>query len=405
MAKKRAKPKPSPKASPRSRAKPAKAKAQPKAKPKLKAKAQPKVKAKAKAKPARTKAKVKPTTARLSDDAILRADGAIELHVELSNVVVAEVEAETALEAGDHGRAIAEYTRLIDSASSPLASHLVGRGRAHYQVAEYELAIADFERGLVIEPHFPDLYFEKGKAELQAGRMGDADASFTQDLELDDPSPISFYNRHLARKALGDPQGALADLDTAIGGMPSSIPLRLARCSLRATSGDLEGALADATMATQLEPGDASLHERCARLAFSLGALDRAARSFATAQHLVLASGQPPNADWYAGEALSVGQLGRHVDAIALFAKALDVKPDDPTLHCNRGWLYHLAGRDDLALRDLDRALALHRGYAKALQNRASIHEARGDRGSALADFRRLGELGHDVAEAIARLR
>jgi len=339
----------------------------------------------------------------LSEDATLRAGGSIELRVELSDIVTAEVEAEAALEAGDHERALAAYTRLVESAGSPLASHLVGRGRAYYQTGAYELAIADFECGLTIEPRFPDLYFDKGKAELQAGLAGDADASFTRDLESD-PSPISFYNRHLARKALGDHEGALADIDAALEGLPGSIPLRVARCSLRAASGDLAGAYADASFAAQLGPEDASLHERCARLAFGLGALERAAHSFATAQHLVLASGRPPNADWYAGEALSIGQLGRHADAIELFGKALAAKPDDATLHCNRGWLYHLAGRDPEALTDLDRAIALNRDYAKALQNRAAIHEARGDRASALLDFRRLGELGHDVTDALSRL-
>jgi len=390
------------KAKPTTQAKPSQAKAtQPKptkAKPTTKPKSTTKPKASAKPKP-----ELRSRDVARSEDATLRTGKSIELRVELSEIVTAEVEAETALEAGDHERALAAYTRLVESAGSPLASHLVGRGRAYYQTGEYELAIADFECGLTIEPHFPDLYFDKGKAELQAGRARDADASFTRDLESD-PSPISFYNRHLARRALGDHEGALADIDAALEGLPGSIPLRVARCSLRAANGDLVGAYADASFAAQLGPEDAALHERCARLAFGLGALERAAHSFATAQHLVLASGRPPNADWYAGEALSIGQLGRHADAIELFGKALAAKPDDATLHCNRGWLYHLAGRDPEALADLDRAIALNRDYAKALQNRAAIHEARGDRASALSDFRRLGELGHDVTEALSRL-
>jgi len=374
------------------------------------------VKPRAKARPAQPRRNQQPTTRpaptpraarpdlQLGDHAFLRADGTVEIYVDLSEVVIAEVAAETAHDAGDHALAIEEYSQLIASASSPLASHLVGRGRAHYALAQYAQAIGDFERGLAVEPHFPELYFDKGKAELQAGLVAAAESSFTRDLAAGEPSPIAFYNRHLARKALGNNPGALADLDAALEGMPDSVPLRIARSILRATTGDLEGAFVDASMAAHFEPEDAGLHERCARLAFRLGALDRAAQSFATAQSLVLASGQPPNADWYAGEALSLGELGRHDDAIERFDRALAAKPGDPTLYCNRGWLHHLAGRDDQALRDLDRALELNSTYAKALHNRATLYEQRGDRARALADLHRLDELGHDVADAIARL-
>jgi tetratricopeptide (TPR) repeat protein len=66
--------------------------------------------------------------------------------------------------------------------------------------------------------------------------------------------------------------------------------------------------------------------------------------------------------------------------------------------------MLHVVGRDAEALADLDRAIALDGGYAKALQNRAAIHTARGDRKGALADYRRLSDLGHDVSDAIARL-
>jgi tetratricopeptide (TPR) repeat protein len=335
--------------------------------------------------------------------AIAPGAGAYTLDEQLGDVVAVEVAAEAAIEAGDLPLAIAIYTRLIDTSTAPLANHLIARGRAYYRAGDHLSAIGDFERGLAIEPHYPDLYFDKGKAELQAGRVGDAEASFTQDLELD-PSPISFYNRHLARKALGDRDGALDDLDRAIEGMPDEIPLRVARSILRAAAGDIDGAFADADFAVKLDPFDVSLHDRCGRLALSLGRNERAAEAYATARRIAVDAGELPDAEYLAGEALAIGQLGRHADALSLLDRALAISPDDPTLCCNRGWMYHLAGRDSDALVDLDRALSIDPGYAKALQNRAAIYTALGDRSRALADYRRLDELGHDVTDAINRL-
>ncbi len=343
------------------------------------------------------------SSARRATQAIAPGAGAHALGRELGDVVAIEVEAEAALEAGDIQRAIAVYTRLVEASPTPIASHLIARGRAYYRAGDHPSAIGDFERGLSIEPHYPDLYFDKGKAELQAGRVGDAEASFTQDLVLD-PSPISFYNRHLARNALGDRDGALSDLDCAIEGMPDEIPLRVARSILRASTNDIEGAFADAEAAVALDPYDITLHDRSGRLALALGRNERAAEAYAAARRIAIESGELPDAEHLAGEALAVGQLGRHGDALALMERALAISPDDPTLHCNRGWMFHLIGRDTEALIDLDRAIALDPGYAKALQNRATIYTARGDRNRALADYRTLDSLGHDVRDAIARL-
>jgi tetratricopeptide (TPR) repeat protein len=384
----------------------AKAKKKPAAKPPKKAPAR---KAPAKKPKARAKAKPRKPAINLIGAArdpitVEPIPGAVTLDAQLSDVVSSELEAEAALEGGNTSRAIAIYSRLIETdTDTPLASHLVARGRAYYRAGDFDSAIGDFERGLAIEPHFPDLYFDKGKAELQAGRAGDADASFTRDLELD-PSPTSFYNRHLARKSLGDREGALSDLDCALEGMPDEIPLRVARSTLRASGGDLDGGLADAEYAAKLAPRDASLHERCGRLALALGRCERAAEAYATARRIATDGGNVPDIEHLAGEALAIGQLGRHADALALLDRALVISPDNPSLHCNRGWMFHLANRDTEALADLDRAIALDPSYAKALQNRAAIYTKRGDRNRALADYRRLDELGHDVTDAIARL-
>ena len=295
------------------------------------------------------------------------------------------------------------YTRLIEGSPAPIASHLIARGRAFYRAGDHESAIGDFERGLAIEPHYPDLYFDKGKAELQAGRVGDAEASFTQDLELD-PSPISFYNRHLARKALGDRDGALVDLDCAIEGMPDEPALRVARAIMRHAIDDHTGAFSDADAAATLAPDDIGHQDLCGRLALLAGRDDRAAEAYATARALAAEAGEPPNPKHLEGEALALAGLGRPTEAMPLFDRAVALMPNEPTFLCNRGWTLHLLGRNTDALADLDRAIAIDPAYATALKNRATVHIALGDRNRALADYRTLDALGHDVRDAIARL-
>lgn len=335
--------------------------------------------------------------------AIELGSGELALDHELGGVVSTEVEAEAALEAGNLDRAIAIYTHLIDSSASPIASSLVARGRAFYRAGDHDRAIADFQRGLELEPQHPDLYFDKGKAELQAGLVADAEVSFTRDIELD-PSPISFYNRHLARKALGDADGALSDLDAAIDGMPDEPALRISRALMRHADDDHAGAFEDADLAASLDPDDLMHLDLCGRFALIVGYDARAAEAYDTALKLADVIGDPPNPQHLHGYALALAGLGRAPDAVPFFDRALALAPRDPSFLTNRGWTLHLLGRDTEALADLDAALAADPSYAQALRNRASIYVAQGDRNRALADYRTLDQLGHDVTDAIARL-
>lgn len=340
-------------------------------------------------------------TADLLDDA--RLTDVIALDRATEGMVADEVSAEAALEAGDLDRALAIYTHLIDSSSSPIASFLIGRGRALYRAGAHAAAITDFERGLALEPHYPDLYFDKGKAELQVGRLADAEASFTEDIELD-PSPISHYNRHLARKALGNHDGALADLDAAIAELPDEPALRVARAVMRHAADDHAGAFEDADAAATLDPADLMHLDLCGRFALLAGDDARAAAVYATAIALADDAGEPPNPKHFEGHALALAGLDRFAEALPYLDRAVALMPGEPTFLCNRGWTLHRLGRSADGLVDLDRAISLDGTYAQALRNRAAIFAAMGDRNRALADYRTLDSLGHDVTDAIARL-
>ncbi len=296
----------------------------------------------------------------------------LELRVEVSSADVAMFEASTAFERGDFGEAVAATTRALGRSqkSSERPGILMARGKALYQLERYEEAIRDFASAIALDPDLRDAHFEKGKAELRAGRHADAEQSFTLDLAGDNPSPISSFNRHSARKALGNVVGALADLDDAVRGLPEVLSIRISR----------------------------------AKLSFQAGRYEQAAADFQSAIALAKAAGDPVDAEWFAGAGLCLGECGRNEEAIREMDQAILHRPEEPIFFCNRGWLHHNAGNLQLAEGDLSRAVAIDPAYAKAYKNRAIVRERSGNLAGAREDLSRLEALGHDVSEELARL-
>jgi tetratricopeptide (TPR) repeat protein len=85
---------------------------------------------------------------------------------------------------------------------------------------------------------------------------------------------------------------------------------------------------------------------------------------------------------------LNLGRLlhgaGLLQEAEACFRKALELRPDDPTLSFNLGVALEDQAKEDAAMAAYARAIFLEPGFADAHFNLARLHELRGDRLAAL---------------------
>ena len=68
---------------------------------------------------------------------------------------------------------------------------------------------------------------------------------------------------------------------------------------------------------------------------------------------------------------------GRYAAAAEEYRKALEVQPNDPTVHNKLGICYQQLGDDVLARREYDRALALDPGYGEVWNNIGTLEQAR----------------------------
>jgi len=106
------------------------------------------------------------------------------------------------------------YRRLTREAQVQL---LVNRGVTYLRRRQNDLAVADFDSVLAVDRENAEAHMNRGAALVQLQRYGPAITSLTEALGLGVLEPHkAYFNRGIAREALGDLSGAFEDYDTAL---------------------------------------------------------------------------------------------------------------------------------------------------------------------------------------------
>ena len=116
--------------------------------------------------------------------------------------------------------AIADYDKAI--AIEPTHAHgYLNRGSTHLEARHIELAIADFNRALQIDPGLVQAFVNRGMARLEAGLIDRAIDDFTVAIALEPQSAVSHNNRGVAYRRKGRIAQAIADFEAAIELVPA----------------------------------------------------------------------------------------------------------------------------------------------------------------------------------------
>lgn len=84
---------------------------------------------------------------------------------------------------GDFDSAITDYTKAIELKSE--ASAFLSRGFAFHNKKKYDLAVADYDKGIELNPKDASAYLNRGNSYEQMGNLEKAAADFKKALELD----------------------------------------------------------------------------------------------------------------------------------------------------------------------------------------------------------------------------
>ncbi len=294
---------------------------------------------------------------------------------------------------GDADAALADFNRGIDVAPGWARGYST-RAMARVLLRDFEGARADAERAVAIDPR--DALTWSNLA-LYAAQVGDTDrviSAATRAIELDPNNEAPYTNRGLALATKGD-ERAYADLDRAVqlAGTAQTYGNRAA--ARKMLQGDPALALADADRALELDPKSAGMRRfrGVARVqtgddrggiedltkAIELGADIAEVRFMRAVARLKLM-------DW----------PGAMEDSEWLIEHAPGGRP-----YVFRGRAHIGLGRLEEARRDFDRAVELDPNDVEVYISRGAYFAATGDRAAAVADARKVLEIGPETPQAL----
>jgi tetratricopeptide (TPR) repeat protein len=152
---------------------------------------------------------------------------------------------------GKYGDAVVLFTRALAS-SPPRAEVYLERANAYQGQGEADLALADFQTALSMDPTMFAAHNGIALIYIQRHDVPHAFEELNKSAALR-PNIEAYYQRGQLWEAQGEHQKAIDDYDRAIDLSRDSPFIYLARATAKANLGDLEGAEADRIASSQLQ--------------------------------------------------------------------------------------------------------------------------------------------------------
>ncbi|HEX4225705.1 MAG TPA: tetratricopeptide repeat protein [Pseudonocardiaceae bacterium] len=263
---------------------------------------------------------------------------------------------------------LAEALRLVSEGLTRLDRELPGdthnlhrsvlvhnRARVYLGLKRFDEALADFDRVIELDPHYPDYYFDRADARRKLGDAEGALADLDTGIAIGAPFYELYYNRADLKADLGDFAGSQADLAYVVELEPDQLDARVNLVSLLLDTGeDVDAAGEYVEAGLRLHPGEARLlHLR------GLIALARDERTSARADFDRALTADPGLVAALSSRATLAYELGDYPSALTDLSRALARDGENPDLWYNRGFVHQASGRRDEALRDYRHALEL----------------------------------------------
>lgn len=283
------------------------------------------------------------------DLALQDLNQAIELRPESANTYVTRAGVYIALDRIDD--AIADYTTAIELEPTD-ANAYNSRASSYSQLGEDDLAIVDLNRAIELEPQQASYYNNRSFVLRRFGDDEAALADLNRAIELAPGNASYFNNRYFLHRELGNIENALADITRVMDANPSpNASDFLTRGLLYLDLEQYDGAIADFTRYIEFDPTDPGGYDLRGAAYTGAGRYNAALADYAYIMDELTAEGRM-NLTAVINQGWTYYKMGDFERALENNNRALRAVPDEVFALGNRGLIYLVQGRLDLAFAD-----------------------------------------------------
>ncbi len=297
-------------------------------------------------------------------------------------------------------QALTAYQKAIDNNSNNRHENdnftlYVEQGDILRELTRYPEALASYNKAIILKPHHPWNYNNRGLLYQNQEKWDLALADFNQAIALNPKYAKAYYNRGLFYQNQEKWDLALSDYNQAIALNPKYADAYNNRGNLYGNKKKWDLALSDYNQAIALNSKDADAYYNRGLLYKKQEKWDLALADYNQAIAL-----NPKDANAYYNRGILYADQEKWDLALADFNQAIALNPKYADAYNNRGLLYADQEKWDLALSDFNQAIALNPKYANAYYNRGLLYDNQEKWDLALADYNQAIALNPQDADA-----
>ncbi|MCD4784100.1 MAG: tetratricopeptide repeat protein [Candidatus Eremiobacteraeota bacterium] len=288
---------------------------------------------------------------------------------------------------GDYEKAIKQFGRAI-LLDSDFARPYLWRGMAYENLDNLQKANEDYSRAIDADPAYVSALCKRGSIKSIIGDNNKALDDFNSAILIDPGYAEAFVGRGLVFREVEEFGRAIGDFNRAIDLDPDFDEAYLWRGFANYAVGNYREAIGDLNRSLEINPEYEEAFICRALICHDIGEYEESIEDNNSALDI-----NPDSAMAYCGRGLSYKETGELAQALCDLNMAIEIDPDYNDAYVTRGTLNYELGRDEEALKDFNKAIEIDPGLANTYLKRGEVLERMGRRKEAEMDFRRYKDL------------